>query len=136
MLEEELRLLGRDTNRWNSELYRLTPELQSSRHDSQAVARLADLQDRIRLNERRATAITEEIDALNIQLRKSVDSEGHGSPTTTLWESMTARDQLRLIQAVIKRIDYDGASGRVTIIFNPVDSTSISEATTKDLSEL
>ena len=136
MLEEELRLLGRDTNRWNSELYRLTPELQSTRHESQAVARLADLQDRIRLNERRATAITEEVEALNIQLKKNLDSEGQGSPTTTLWESMTTRDQLRLIQAVIKRIDYDGASGRVTIIFNPVDSTSSSEATTKDFSEL
>lgn len=136
MLEEELRLLGRDTDRWNSELYRLTPELQSTRHESQAVARLADLQDRIRLNERRATAITEEVEALNFQLKKNLDSEGQGSPTTTLWESMTTRDQLRIIQAVIKRIDYDGASGRVTIIFNPVNPDSSSEATSKDLSEL
>jgi site-specific DNA recombinase len=136
MLEEELRLLGRDTDRWNSELYKLAPELQSSKHDSQEVARLADLQDRIRLNERRAIAVTEEIDALNIQLKKNLDSEGQGSPTTTLWESMTTRDQLRLIQAVIKRIDYDGASGRVTIIFNPIDSDSCSEATTRNLSDL
>lgn len=136
MLEEELRLLGRDTDRWNSEIYRLTPELQSSRNDSQVIARLADLQDRIRLNERRTTAITEEIDALEIQSRKSVDNEGQGSPTTTLWESMTLRDQLRLIQAVIKRIDYDGTSGRVTIIFNPIDSTSGCDVTIKDLSDL
>ncbi len=32
MLEEELRLLGRDTDRWNSELYRLTPNC--NHHDT------------------------------------------------------------------------------------------------------
>jgi hypothetical protein len=100
------------------------------------MAGLADLQDRIRRNERRATAITEEIDALNTQLRKSVDSEAQGSLTMTLRESMTNRDQLRLFQAVRERIDYDGASIRVTIILNPTDSTTCSKATTKDLSEL
>jgi hypothetical protein len=50
-------------------------------------------------------------------------------------ENVSIRDKLRLIHAVIKRIDYDGASGRVTSIFKPIDPNSCSEATTKDLSE-
>ena len=35
-----------------------------------------------------------------------------------IWESMTLRDQIRLVQVVIKQVDYDGESGRVTITFS------------------
>ncbi len=48
---------------------------------------------------------------------------------------MTLRDQIRLVQVVIKQVDYDGESGRVTIIFNPIGIKKRAEHATKDLEE-
>jgi len=37
-----------------------------------------------------------------------------------IWEAMTLRDRIRLIEMVVKRVDYDGETGRVTITFHPL----------------
>ncbi len=49
---------------------------------------------------------------------------------------MTLRDQIRLINMVVKRVDYDGESGRVTITFHPIGGKSQSEHAAKDLSQV
>jgi site-specific DNA recombinase len=36
-----------------------------------------------------------------------------------IWESLTIREQSRIVQLIVKQIDYDGATGRVTITFHP-----------------
>lgn len=35
-----------------------------------------------------------------------------------LWESLTVREQTRIVQLIIQQIDYDGSTGRVTITFH------------------
>jgi len=53
-----------------------------------------------------------------------------------VWESMTLRDQIRLIGLVVKQVDYDGESGRVTITFNPIGIRNRAQHATKDLTEV
>ncbi len=36
-----------------------------------------------------------------------------------IWESLTVREQSRIVQLIVKQIDYNGATGRVTITFHP-----------------
>ncbi len=48
---------------------------------------------------------------------------------------MTLRDQIRLVQVVVKQVDYDGETGRVTITFNPIGIKKRAEHATKDLEE-
>ena len=48
---------------------------------------------------------------------------------------MTLCDQIRLIQVVVKQVDYDGETGRVTITFNPIGIKRRAEHATKDLAE-
>ena len=81
---------------------------------------LADLQDRIRASEQRITAIREEVIALE---RETVgESEltqalAHFDP---VWESLSPREQARIIRLLIERVGYDGRDGRVTVAFRSV----------------
>ena len=81
---------------------------------------LADLQDRIRASEQRITAIREEVIALE---RETVgESEltqalAHFDP---VWESLSPREQARIIRLLIERIGYDRRDGRVTVAFRSV----------------
>lgn len=49
---------------------------------------------------------------------------------------MTLRDQIRLIGLVVKQVDYDGESGRVTITFNPIGIRNRAQHATKDLTKV
>ena len=53
-----------------------------------------------------------------------------------IWEAMTLRDQIRLLNMIVKRVDYYGESGRVTITFHPLGGKSQSEYAAKDLSQV
>ena len=36
-----------------------------------------------------------------------------------LWESLTSREQARIVQLLVQRVDYDSAEGQVSITFHP-----------------
>ena len=103
--------------------------------DSPAIARLADLQERIAHNERRINTVLSDIKKISNHLLTQQDVETAMTTFDPIWESMTLRDQIRLIQVVIKQVDYDGESGRVTITFNPIGIKKRAEHATKDLEE-
>ena len=42
-----------------------------------------------------------------------------GASFEPLWESMTQREQGRVVQLLVQRIDYDGGRGKVAITFHP-----------------
>ncbi len=53
-----------------------------------------------------------------------------------IWEAMTLRDQIRLINMIVKRVDYDGESGWVTITFHPLAANRKLSTPAKDLSQV
>lgn len=134
-LEDERLALGRDTARWNSEIRKTTALIRPNETDSPAIARLADLQERIAHNERRINIVLSEIEKINNNLLTQQDVETAMTTFDPIWESMTLRDQIRLVQVVIKQVDYDGETGRVTITFNPIGIKKRAEHATKDLEE-
>jgi site-specific DNA recombinase len=83
------------------------------------LARDADVQDRIAVAERRATAVGDEPATLG---RDVVDE---GEVTTALagfgpvWDSLAPREQARLVQLLVERVDYDGDKGTVSVTFRP-----------------
>ena len=78
---------------------------------------LADLQDRIRSSERLVTAIREEV----IALEREAVGEGELSQSLAhfdpIWESLSPREQSRIIRVLVERIGYDGRDGTVTVAF-------------------
>jgi uncharacterized protein YozE (UPF0346 family) len=78
---------------------------------------------------------TSDIKKISNNLLTQQDVETAMTTFDPIWESMTLRDQIRLVQVVIKQVDYDGESGRVTITFNPIGIKKRAEHATKDLEE-
>ena len=86
-------------------------------NDRSTTDQLADLQDQIRRAEQRTTAIREEVIALE---REAVGKEelsqalAHFDP---VWESLSPREQSRIVRLLVERIGYDGRDGTVTVAF-------------------
>ena len=135
-LEGEKFSLERDMARWLAEIHKTTPLIRPNETDSPAVARLADLQERVRHIESRMTTIRNEIHQITKGLLSQQEAEVAMFSFDAVWESMTLRDQIRLIGLVVKQVDYDGESGRVTITFNPIGIRNRAQHATKDLTEV
>jgi site-specific DNA recombinase len=131
-LDAEKRTLERELGRHNADLRKLIGK------DGQATDRLADVQERIRNAEQRATEVREQILALS---RELVDAREVGEACSLfdpLWETLSAREQARILHLLIERVDYDGPNGTVEITFHPTgiktlaDELKRQEATTCD----
>jgi site-specific DNA recombinase len=114
----ERRGLERSIEQWHAEIHTLVA---GGVHDGSTpdLSRLADVQERIRLAERRLTEVNAEINAL---AGDGVSEDEVGSALSVfdpLWESLTPREQARIVKLLVQRVDYDGAEGRVSITFHP-----------------
>jgi site-specific DNA recombinase len=122
-LEAERRGLERDLAHWNAEVRKLALE-----GSTEAVtSRLADLHERLRTGELRATELREQMIAMG---REQVSYEEVAlalSAFDPVWESLTPREQARLVQLLIERVDYDGAKGKVAITFKPTGIKTLAE---------
>ncbi len=126
-LEAERRGLERELGKWNGEVRQLLDQIAPNDGDTPATARLADLQERIRVTERRATEIREQAIALSHKLVDEREVTKVMSVFEPVWESLTPREQIRVVQLLVERVDYDGASGKVTITFHPSGIRALAE---------
>ena len=120
-LEVEKRTLERQLQRFNNDLCNLAGK------DGLATDRLADIQDRIKIAEQRATEVREQIVALS---RELVDAREAGQACALfepLWETLAAREQARILHLLIERIDYDGVNGTVSITFHPTGIKTLAD---------
>jgi site-specific DNA recombinase len=117
-LETELRGLKRDLGQWNAEVRKLVKQTPLG-NDTLAVSQLADLQERIRNAERRTTEINEQVIALGNETVDEHEITLALSAFDPVWDSLTPREQARVVQLLVERIDYDGAAGKVSITFQP-----------------
>ncbi len=123
-LETEKKVLEHDLKRHNAELRKLAGRLPSN---GKATERMADLQDQIRIAEQRATQVREEL----IALGKEIIDEQEVAKTLSLfdpvWESLSLREQTRIIQLLVERVDYDGEKGTVSVTFHPAGIKALSQ---------
>jgi site-specific DNA recombinase len=114
-LKQERRTLTRELRRHHAELHDL---VERGGGNGTVTARMADVQDRIRVAEQRATAVGEELIALE---RKHVDADeaaralAHFDP---VWDTLCLREQIRLLQLLVERVDYNGEQGTVSVTFH------------------
>ena len=120
-LETEQRALERELNRHNGELRKLAGQ------DGLATDRMADLQDRIRTAEQRATEVREQIVALSRELVDAHEVAEACSSFDPLWETLAAREQARILHLLIQRVDYDGQNGTVSITFHPTGIKTLAD---------
>jgi len=123
-LEDEKRTLERELHRHNTELRELAAK---GRTNGVTTDRMADVQDRIKIAEQRTTEVREQIVALS---RELVDAREVGEACSLfdpLWDTLTAREQARILHLLIERIDYDGVNGTVSITFHPTGIKTLAD---------
>ena len=78
---------------------------------------LADLQDQIRTIEQRMTTIREEVIAIQRETVHEGDMARALAVFDPVWESLSPREQSRIVRLLVERVGYDGRDGRVTVTF-------------------
>jgi len=133
-LEAEQASLERELARWAAEIRDVVAHVGPSDEDSPAVARLADLQERTRTAERRATEIREQIRAITARTIDQSEVAAAMARFDPVWKALTPREQAHVIELLVERVDYDGERGKVAVTFHPDGIRNFSEefATAED----
>jgi len=81
--------------------------------------RLADAHDRIREAQRRVTEIDDELAALGGDLVDEAEVAAALADFDAVWDCLAPREQARVIELLVERVEYDGQGGSVSITFHP-----------------
>jgi site-specific DNA recombinase len=115
-LAGERAALGRQRRDDEAELRRRTAKPVT---DEYTAGLVADLQDRIRRAGRRLAEVREEEVALADDLVDEAEVARVLAEFGTLWGALTPREQARVVELLVERVDYDGQNGSVSITFRP-----------------
>ena len=83
------------------------------------VSRLADVQERLRIAERRLTEIDHELTTLDRETITEAEVTHALADFDLLWQTLAPREQARVLELLIERVDYDGEHGQVSLTFRP-----------------
>jgi site-specific DNA recombinase len=117
-LEAEQRRLERDAGGWNLEVRGLL-EVVARGGNPTFLGRLAELQERIRTVEARAAEISAQLAALDHERITEEDVAAALATFDPVWNALAPREQARIVQLLVERVDYDGGAGNVAITFHP-----------------
>jgi site-specific DNA recombinase len=110
-LQTQQKVLGRELARHHTALKKLVAK-------GPDAARLAELNEQIRLAEQKATVLGEQI----LQRRRETVDQGEVAAALSVfdpvWEQLTPKEQARVIELLVERVDYDGKDGTVSITFH------------------
>ncbi len=126
-LEVEQRGLERDLARWHGELHQLSGQLRPGDDNGTRIARLADLQERIGQVEGRVQKVREQIKSIHAQRLSEEEAAVALSLFDPVWATLTPREQARVVQLLVERVEYDGARGKVAITFHATGIQTLAE---------
>ena len=69
--------------------------------------------------EKRALGVREQIEAIRKERIDEAEATEALQAFHPVWETMSPREQARVIGLLVERIDYDGAHGKIAIKFLP-----------------
>ena len=117
-LAAERRRLSREHASHHRDLQSLAVQHPDSQSAGLAASRLADLQARIATAENRLHELTLEEDGVRDEVVDATDIENALAEFDGVWNALTSREQGRLLQLLIERVDYDGGEGDLSITFH------------------
>lgn len=126
-LDAERRVLERDLTRWHADLQSLSGQLGGTNSDRSVVARLADLQERIDMAERRLTGVREQVQEVRRQRIDEDEAREALAAFDPVWQALTPLEQSRLVGLLVQQVHYDGASGKVSITFHPTSIRALAD---------
>ena len=120
---------------WNEAIRIAAPKIKPNSPDANLLKQLADWHEDLRIAENRLTIVNAKLTLLKSQALTSNDVATALDSFEPVWESLTVREQSRIVKLIVKQVDYDGANGRVTITFHPDGIKSIARSNKPELAE-
>jgi site-specific DNA recombinase len=118
-IEAEERRLGRELAGHQRDMHKLIEQLGAATADCVATALHADIHERAQTTERRLSELGDERQRLGRDLLDEADAARALASFDPVWETLSPREQARLLQLLIERVDYDGRDGTISITFHP-----------------
>jgi site-specific DNA recombinase len=125
-LDAERRVLERDLARWHADMKNLSGQLGTD-GDRSVVSRLADLQERIDMAERRLVGVREQVQHVRRQRIDEDEARQALAAFDPVWQSLTPLEQGRLVALLVQQVNYDGATGKVAITFHPTSIRALAD---------
>jgi len=125
-LERERGTLERDIARQSKALKQ---HLTAPGSNGSGVARQ---QDELRRLETRLTEVRERHVVLTRELVDEREVVQALSLFDPVWASLTPREQARIVQLLVERVDYDGKTGTVAVTFRPTGIKALAEKAAED----
>jgi site-specific DNA recombinase len=126
-LAAEQRGLEKDLTRWHAEMRRLSGQLSPDGDHRSVIARLADVQERVAQSDRQLARVREQTLAVQGQRLDEVEAARVLAAFEPVWEALAPREQVRVVQLLVARVDYDGGKGKVAIVFHPAGIQTLAE---------
>jgi len=114
----EERRLGRELVSHQKDLHKLMEQLGAASANDVATALLADIQERVQTAERRLSELRDERERLQRDQIDEAEAAQALASFDPVWEMLSTREQARLLQLLIERVDYDGRDGTISITFH------------------
>ncbi|KAB2949474.1 MAG: recombinase family protein [Phycisphaerae bacterium] len=95
-------------------------------------ADVAHRQDELRRLETRLTEVRERHVVLTRELVDEREVVQALSLFDPVWESLTPREQARIVQLLVERVDYDGKAGTVAVTFRPTGIKALAQKEAED----
>jgi site-specific DNA recombinase len=91
------------------------------------ISRLADLQERIGMAERRRVGVREQMQEVRRQMIDEEEAWQALASFDPVWQSLTPLEQGRLVGLLVQQVNYDGATGKVAITFHPTSIRTLAD---------
>jgi site-specific DNA recombinase len=126
-LDAERRVLERDLTRWHADMQSLSGQVGGADGDRSVISRLADLQERIDMAERRLVGVREQMQEVRRQMIDEEEARQALAAFDPVWLSLTPLEQGRLVSLLVQQVNYDGATGKVAITFHPTSIRALAD---------
>lgn len=123
-LESEKAQLHRELQRHHAEIRDLATRGPAS---SAITARIADLHDRVQRGETRMAELEQQIAGLAQERVGEKDLSAAFAGFDGMWNSLTPKEQARVLKLLIARVDYDAIQSTVSVTFHPSGIKALSE---------
>lgn len=94
---------------------------------SATTAQIADLHDKIAQAERRATELRDKLDVAERQRVCEDEVRAALGDFEGLWQTLTPKEQAKMLSTLIARVDYDVAESTVAVAFHPSGIKALSQ---------